>query len=153
MAAQWPLVAERLVALLPTLPGWSGVEVFDGPPVTGETPAQYATVGYVSDEHAGTYNTTLGPNGQQTVETGQVISQLVCATGDSDEGDVEVSSMRSQAFALMDALDAEIRRDRRLGVLSQEGTTDLAVDVLSVSNRQGTACSLVFTLTYFTVTT
>jgi hypothetical protein len=60
--------------------------------------------------------------------------------------------MRSQAFALMDALDAEIKRDRRLGVLSQEGTSDMAVDVLADQTGDGTAVSLVFTLTYYTVT-
>jgi hypothetical protein len=146
--AQWPSVVARLVELLPTLSGWESVAVFDGPPVTGDNPLQYATVGFVADDHAGTYTTTLGPNGQQTVETGTVNSQLVCRTGDTD-----VPSMRSQAFALMDALDAEVSRDRRLGVLSQEGTTDLAVDVLADQTGDGTAVSLAFTLTYFTVTT
>lgn len=148
MAAQWPLVVERLVALLPTLAGWDQVTVFDGQPVTAATPTMYATVGYVpGSEHAGTYSTTQSPDGFQYMETGQVISQLVCATGS-----VDLPGLRSQAFALLDQLDSAIRADRRLGVLSQEGTTDLTVDPLPASNQRGTALALVFTLTYFTVT-
>ena len=51
MATQWPLLTARLVALLPTLSGWSAVQVFDGPPVTSEIPTSYCTVGYVDDDN------------------------------------------------------------------------------------------------------
>lgn len=148
MAAQWPLVVDRLVALLPTLPGWDAVSVFDGKPVTDARPANYATVGYVpGSDNAGTYSTTQSNDGFQYIETGQILSQLVCATGS-----VDLPGLRTAAFALLDQFDAAVRADRRLGVLSQEGTADLTVDPLPASNKQGTALALVFTLSYLTVT-
>lgn len=147
MATQWPLVAQRLVALLPTLPGWDQVAVFDGPPITGDDPPFYCTVGYVEDDQSGNYTTTQDPNGFQRIEAGEVRSQLVCRTGEDD-----LAGMRTQAFALTDALDAAIRADRRLGVLSPQGTSDLVVDVLSVQNEAGTAQALVIALHYTTVT-
>jgi hypothetical protein len=148
MAAQWPRVVARLVALLPTLSGWDQVTVYDGQPVTEAKPTKYATVGYVhGNDHAGTYSTTQAGDGFRYAETGQVIGQLVCATGS-----VDLPGMRVTAFGLLDQIDLAIRADRTLGVLSPEGTTDLSVDPLPASNKQGTALALVFTLTYYTVT-
>jgi len=52
----WPVIVARLLELLPTLDGWAGVEVYDGPPVTRDAPADYCTVGFVLDEDvAGSY--------------------------------------------------------------------------------------------------
>lgn len=147
MATQWPLVAQRLVDLLPTLPGWDQVSVFDGPPITGDDPANYCTVGYVEDDQAGTYTTVQDPDGFQRQESGEVRSQLVCRTGEDN-----LSGMRALLFGLIDALDAAIRDDRRLGVLSPQGTSDLVVDVLSVQNEAGTAQAVVIALQYYTVT-
>jgi hypothetical protein len=147
MATQWPLVVARLVALLPTLPGWAGVTVFDGPPVTAEVPTDYVTVGYVADDKAGDYNTVQDDNGFQRVETGTVRSQLSCVTGD-----VDLAGTRARAFTLMDAVDAAVRADRRLGVLSPYGTSGLAVEVITVQNANGTVQALIFTLHYQTVT-
>jgi hypothetical protein len=147
MATQWPLVVARLVALLPTLPGWSGVTAFDGPPVTAEVPTDYVTIGYVADDHAGSYDTVQDPSGFRWVETGTVRSQLSCVTGD-----IDLAGTRARVFVLMDAVDAAVRADRRLGVLSPEGTAELAVDVITVQNANGTAQSLIFTLHYQTVT-
>ena len=147
MAAQWPLVVDRLVALLPTLTGWDQVAVFDGPPTTGDDPNNYCTVGYVEDDQGGTYDSVQHPNGFQYEETGEVRSQLVCRTGDDD-----LAGMRALLFSLADALDDAIRADRRLGVLSPQGTSELVVDVLSVSNESGIAQAAVIALRYFTVT-
>jgi hypothetical protein len=147
MAAQWPLVVARLLELLPTLPGWSGVDVLDGPPVTAEVPTDYATVGYVADDNAGAYTTVQDPNGFLSVEDGTVRSQLSCVTGD-----VDLASTRIRAFALADALDAAVRADRTLGVLSPAGTSELVVDVITAQNGNGSGQSLIFTLHYQTVT-
>jgi len=147
MATQWPLIVARLVALLPTLSGWSGVTVIDGPLVSADVPTDYVTVGYVADDQAGTYNMQQDPNGFQYIEVGTVRSQLNCSTGDAD-----LVGMRARVFALIDSLDAAIRADRRLGVLSPAGTSELEVEVLSMQNANGTAQSLVFTLMYQTVT-
>jgi hypothetical protein len=153
MAAQWPLVVAKLVAYLPTLPGWSVVSVFDGPPVTDDSPPNYCTVGYVlstnsTDDHSGSYSTTQDPSGFRIQETGEIMSQLTVQTGD-----VDLPGMRGLAFSLTDALDASIRVDRTLGgVLAPESTVDLAVQPLSVQNRDGTAFSVVFNVRYFTIT-
>lgn len=148
MATQWPVVKARLVALLPTLAGWDAVKVFNGKPVTDAKPAQYVTVGYATAENVGTFSTTQSEDGFRRGETGLIISRLVCNSGSTKQAANEAA-----AFALMDALDAYIRSDRRLGnTLSPEGTADLVVDVEAASNRQGTGIALVFTLTYYTVT-
>ena len=147
MATQWPLIVARLAALLPTLPGWSAVTVYDGPPVTNDVPRDYVTVGYVADEQAGTYISVQDPNGFQWIETGTVRCQL-----SSMSGDTNLSLMRSRVFGLMDALEAAVRADRRLGVLSPAGTSELDVDILSLQNVSGAAQSLLFTLHYQTFT-
>lgn len=148
MSAQWPVVIQRLVDLLPTLPGWDTCTVYDGPPPTAN-PKTYATVGYQPDsEHAGTYSSSQAPDGYQRVEVGSVIGQLVCETGS-----VDVPLMRGRAFVLMDAFDAYIRANRTLGgTLSPEGTVDLTVDPLPVANKNGTAFALNFSVEYLTVT-
>jgi len=147
MATQWPLVKTRLLTLLPTLSGWATVTVYNGPPVTADSPLDYCTVGYVADEHAGSWTSVQDPDGGQRQEAGTVRCQLTSQTGDTDLPTVE-----ARVFVLIDALEAEIRRDRRLGVLSPEGYADLAVDVLSTANEAGTAATLTWTVTYYTVT-
>ena len=147
MGAQWPLVVARLLTLLPTLSGWSDVVILDGPLVSADVPTDFVTVGYVADDQAGSYTQTQDPNGFQYIETGFVRSQLNCSTGDTD-----MPGMRARVFALMDAVEAAVRLDRRLGVLSPAGTSELDVDVLSLQNSAGTAQQLTFTLHYQTVT-
>jgi len=147
MGAQWPLVVARLMVMLPTLPGWAGVVVYDGPPVTDDAPIDYVSVGHVDNDTAGTYTQTQDPNGFQYVETGAVRSQLTCISGDTAP-----AATRARVFALMDAVEAAVRADRRLGVLSPAGTSELDVDVLSLQNSGGTAQQLTFTLHYQTVT-
>ena len=148
MATQWPRVVARLLTLLPTLPGWSAVAVYDGLPITLDTPTDYITVGYVANQVAGAYTTVQDPNGFQWAETGTVEAQLNCTTGDSD-----LPGMRARVFALADALDASIRADRTLGgTLSPAGTSGLDVTVDSLENSAGTAMSLLLTLYYQTVT-
>lgn len=148
MAAQWPLIVAHLVELLPTLPGWDQVTVFDGPPITGDDPPSYATVGYVENDQAGTYTQVQDPDGFSRQEGGDVRSQLVCRTGDDD-----LAGMRTLLFSLVDALDDHIRADRRLdGVLSPQGTSELVVDVLSLQTETGTAQTAVIALHYTTIT-
>lgn len=148
MAAQWPLVVNRLVALLPTLSGWSVVTVIDGKPITDDRPSNYCTVGYVvDDDNAGTYTTVQAPDGFRYQETGEIRSQATVQTGDDD-----LPGMRSLLFSLTDAIEAYIRSDRTIGVLSKDSTLDMAVDPKPIQNSKGTAFSSVFTLRYFTTT-
>lgn len=147
MSAAWPRVVDRLVSLLPTLPGWSGVVVFDGPPVTQDAPPTFVTVGYVvGEDFGGTYEQTRnGEGGWQgaLTESGTVRSEVVCATGD-----VDLPAMRAKAFALVDAWEAEVSRDETLGVLGASSTSSLSVDVQPAQTDRGTVQRLTVTLSY-----
>lgn len=145
MATQWPRVHARLVALLPTLPGWGGVQVFDGQPVTGDTPLDFATVGHVSDEpSAGTFSHERAGNGFQVEETGAVRCELVSWVGNTD-----LPSVRVRAFALIDALEVAIRTDQTLGILPPASTSSLEVDVQPIQSTSGAQQRLAFSVRYF----
>lgn len=148
MAVQWPNVAAGLVALLPTLPGWQQVSVFDGPPVSSDTPTDWVTVGFLEGDVAGTYTVMQDPSGFMYAEAGEVRCHLACNSGDTD-----LSQVRGRAFGLANALDTAIRGDRTLGgVLPPESSVELAVDVQSVQDPKGSAQALVLTVRYTTVT-
>jgi hypothetical protein len=141
MNAVWPQVVDWKLAKLPTLAGWGDVAVYDGPVTDVAFPPSFVTVGFVTDEDtAGT-----GEPGEQfgdiEVEVGTVRSELVCQTGEDD-----MPGMRAQAFGLVNALKAEIRRDVTLGDLVAAAT--LAWDVLPVQNDSGSAVRLALTLGY-----
>ena len=148
MSAMWPILVDRLVSLLPTLPGWSGVAVYDGPPVTADAPVDYVTVGYVlGEDFGGTYEQTRnGEGGWQRAleESGTVRSEVVCTTGD-----VDLPSVRARAFALVDAWDAEIARDETLGVLGPSSSSSLSVDVEPAQTTGGAVQRLTVTFSYF----
>jgi hypothetical protein len=145
MATQWPVLKARLVELLPTLAGWP-TSVYDGPPVTGDNPTTYATVGYqFGQDEAGSFRHERHGNGFQVVETGDVRGELVCRSGDSTTQAVEV-----EAFGLLDALDAAIRADQTLGVLPVASTTNLSVSVAPEANQSGAVVRLRFSLEYET---
>ncbi len=145
----WPKVPPALLTLLPTLPGWSGVEVFDGPPVSQGAPSAYCTVGYVLDEGSGgTFNQELGTVDGLREESGEVRCELVVSTGD-----VDIASVRSAAGDLVDALDAALRADQSLGgVLIGTPTLVLAADFLPVQNAAGASLRVAFSVQYFTLT-
>jgi hypothetical protein len=110
MAAQYPRVRARLVALLPSLSGWSGVAVYDGQADTGDTPLAFAEVGFVDGTDEGGAGSVLALDGYRYVETGDVNLTVTCITGDDDP-----TGPQAQAFALFDALDAYVRTDRKIG--------------------------------------
>lgn len=144
MATQWPLLASRLVALLPTLSGWSAVSVFDGPPVTGDTPTSYCTVGFIEDEDAGGYTDDQATAGNTlTTESGAIRCRLVVVSGDTD-----LSALRTAAFALVDALRASLRSDPTAGVLPAGSMTSLEVNVRSAQNDRGAGQALDFVVSY-----
>lgn len=144
MSAAWPVVKRRLVNLMPTLPGWSQVSVYDGPPVTGEVPTAYITVGYVvGEDFGGTYEQSRGV-GNLLEELGSVRCELVCSTGN-----VDLASVESTSFALVDALEQSIANDQTLGVLHPSSTSSLAVDVQPAQTTAGATQRLTVTLNYF----
>jgi hypothetical protein len=141
MSAAWPLVVDRLVALLPTLPGWSQVTVYDGPPATADTPTSFITVGYVpGEDFAGTCEQSYLPGGLLS-EIGSVRCELAVWSGDD-----ALASHRAAAFALIDALGAVV--GGTLGVLPQGSSTSLSVDPQPVQNAAGSAQRAVVTVNY-----
>lgn len=144
--SSWRTVHARLVELLPTLPGWSGVPVFDGPPVTGEVPQAYCTVGFAFEEDsAGSFEHERAGNGFQLEETGGVRCELVATVGETD-----LARVRALAFDLLDEVEKTIRADQTLGVLPPASTTNLAVDVVPAQTTTGAQQRLPFTVGYFT---
>lgn len=132
--AVWPAIVEQQKTLLPTLPTWSGVQLYDGPPLTGDTPTEYLTLGFVlGEDYGGTYEQAEGP-GPFMQETGQLRSELVVLSGESDV----LAALRTRAFALTDAWAAAIRADQTLGgVMQPSSTASLAVDIQPVQTRTG----------------
>jgi hypothetical protein len=151
MAASWPVLKRRLVVLLPTLPGWSGVTVYDGPPVTGDAPTAYCTVGYeAGEDFGGSYEQTRNGDGAwqgALQETGTVRCELVLWSGDP----ADLPALEARAFALVDAWESEVSRDEALGVLGPPSSASLSVDVQPVQTSGYTAQRLTVTVTYLAV--
>lgn len=147
MGNYWLPLQQRLVTVLPTLSGWSGVTVYDSMPTTAAAPAVYCTVGYLSDEHEGLYKTTFAPDGVRYMEQGSVSCHLVARTGS-----VDIPSMRATVFALADTFETYWRGDRKLGVLPPDSEIGLTVDVMLTADENGTAAALAFTLDYTAIT-
>jgi hypothetical protein len=139
----WPAVVARLVAYLPTLPGWSGVTVYDGPVTSQDYPADFVTVGYVRGEDFGGSFEQVRGIGEMTEESGTVRCELVSQTGDTD-----IAAVRARVFALFDAWQDYVYADPRLGVLGVSSTSSLAADVQPVQNTSGAAQRLTVTLSY-----
>lgn len=141
--AAWPLVRNRLVEILPTLPGWSGVTVMHGQQVSGDAPSDFVTVGYVpGEDFAGSYEQSR-PAGWGIEENGTVRSQVVSASGSTD-----IAAREARAYELVDAWEAWLSVDPTMGVLMQGSTASLSVDVEPVQNSAGAAARLIVTVTY-----
>lgn len=150
MATQWLLVRNRLVEVLPSLPGWPGPEhTYKGRPVTGDNPRSYVTVGYVSNEdNGGTVSQARSRNGFQQEESGTVRGELVLNHGTADSSELEATT-----FALLDSLEELLRAQTApLGVLPQGSTVALSFDVQPVQNSSGAAVRVPFTIDYFVTT-
>lgn len=147
MTIAWPSVVEALVALLPTLPEFDGVKVFDQEPAPQTLPKKYVTIGHHDEANAGSFSRTDSSSGRPFMdETGQVVCFLVCQTGS-----VALPRMRTDAFLLVDAWEQALIADPTLGgVLSANATCTLSAQIDGLSNTKGTAEGLVITVTYTT---
>lgn len=150
MATAWPGVVSWLLTTLPTLPGWSSVDIIDGAPLESTPAADYVTVGFV-DGSAGdnTFTLTADPDGFSVEESGSVRCRLVSVTEQSEA----LAAVRARVFTIFDALADAVKADRRLGnTLSPQGTATITADAQSITNNTGSAVALMFSLTYTTVT-
>jgi hypothetical protein len=144
----WPQVKARLTDWLPTLPGWGEVVVYSGPPVTGDAPVDYATVGFVvGEDYAGTFEPAADQFGDVALEVGTVRSELVCTTGD-----VDLPAVEARAFGYFDAWQTALRADPTMGgALTHPAAATLAVDVAPSQDPSGAEQRLIVTLTYSTL--
>lgn len=146
-APRWPDVYAAILALLPTLPSATGMDIFDGQPLDN-TSWKYVTVGFVTDDGAGSFRQQRDPSGFATQEAGDVI----CKVG-FNAGDDSPTITRGLAFALVGDWQTAFERDQTFGgLLGADSTLDLSAQVLAVKDPQGTATELLVTVTYTCVT-
>jgi hypothetical protein len=140
-----------LLAVANSLPAFTAaqVAVYDSHPITGDSPLNYFTVGFVTDDGAGQYQQAPDPSGVATQEAGEIRCHLACNTGDTDP-----VITRSLAFSLVAALQGSLEADPTLGghVTAQSSVVSVATQVMAIQNSQGSASSLLVTVHYQTVT-
>lgn len=145
MTVYWPVVQSRLVQLLPTLPGFTGVVVAHGKPLSDADADKIVAVGYsTAADGAGSYRHLEGQPDGMRAEQGTVVCEFATRNGDSDAEDAS-----ADAFTLVAALDTSIRADQKLGVLPVSSTTDLSVDVASAQDTAGAVTRLIVSVNYF----
>lgn len=145
---RWPDIYDALLNLVSTLPALSGVEVFDGQPISNDTPLDYIVVGFVADDTSGSYRQTREASGVATMETGEIRCHFVSQAGDSDP-----TLTRARAFQMVSYVQAALESDVTLsGLLEPTTVFDLNVDVMAVQSSAGSAQSLLVTIAYVTTT-
>lgn len=119
------------LATLPTLTGWSGVTVVDGPLLRGDGPNRYLTLGFVADDPSPFSSFVPVAEAQGDLrESGEFASLLVV-------GADSVAAARDAALLLLGAWASWLTRDRTLGgkVLG-DSEAHLSVDLTAAINRQ-----------------
>ena len=146
---RWPDVYTALLALLPTLPGFTGVQVYDGQFVGNDYPTDYVTVGFQSDDGAGSFIQQPDPSCFATTEVGDIKCLMSC-----NSGDTEPSADRNRVFAMFTALQTEVTRDQSLrGALTGSNyLVTLSAQVVALENTAGAASSLIVSVAYQTTT-
>lgn len=146
MAAQWPLLTDRLVDLLTEL--WTDVTVTYGPTTAKVLPPRRAYVAWSGDgDDVGDYTQEWDDNGWQLKETGEVPCLVTVETGDSD-----LDTRRDAVFTLANLFETHLRSNRLLGVLPAGSDVSLTVKPRSALNSRGSAQTLLLTVNYTTRT-
>lgn len=145
----WPKIPPAILALAPTITGWADVTVYNGEPVPRPSDGRYFIVGLVTDEtSAGTFNQEPGTVDGLRDESGEVRCELAIGVGESDVLDVVLSD----AYVLLNALDAALRADETLGgVLTGASFVTLAGDFVPIKSN-GTAVRVPLSIQYFAQT-
>lgn len=146
---RWPDVYTALLALLPALPGFAAVQVYDGQYVGEDNPVDYVTVGFQSDDGAGSFVQQPDPSCFATIEVGDIKCLM-----SSNSGDTDPAADRNRVFAMFTALQAEITRDQTLrGALAgSNNLVTLSAQVVDLENTAGAASSLIVSVAYQTTT-
>jgi hypothetical protein len=145
----WPVVQQRLVALLPTLSGFTDWVVHDRAPVENVDARKYVIVGGIDpgageapQVSAGTFEFIDEPIDGLRAERGEVICEFACWGGD-----LALPTYQANAFAYVEALDSAIRDDQSLAIGLT--TTDLSVDVTHTQDSNGADQRLTVAVRYF----
>jgi hypothetical protein len=147
-APRWTDVYQGLLTLLPSLPAFAGVPVYDGRPISQDNPAAWVTVGFVIDDTAGQFAQVRDTSDFATIETGDIKCHLVAVDGGTD-----LPATRSKAFGLLAAWQAALEGDPTIGGAIPDGSViTLTTAVLDPQNQQGSATSLLVTVNYQTLT-
>ena len=115
---RWPDVYTALLALLPALPGFAAVQVYDGEFVGNDNPIDYVTVGFQSDDGAGSFIQQPDPSCFATTEVGDIKCLM-----SSNSGDTDPAADRARVFAMFTALQTEVTKTRRCAGHSPTATT------------------------------
>ena len=144
----WPQIVEHLLVVLPTLPEWAGVTIYDTDPISGAVDLRYAVVARTSsDTTSGSFVRNTAPS-MLISENGTVRFHIVAQSGSGD-----ASITRDAGFALADAFIDYVDTHQNLdGVLGALGTASVTVDVVSVANSSGVAQSLIVSINYTSLT-
>lgn len=139
MTLWWPVLQARLVALCPTIA--PNFVPFDGIPAGLEEKGATKTlsVGASKDDGPGEFEITDDPVDTFLQETGTVVLEVITWGGDRD-----VPTKRAEAFAVVEALQEQIRTDPRLGVLPEAGSAGVSVTPVNLT----TSVRLVVSVTY-----
>lgn len=147
-APRWPDVYNGLLTLLPSLPAFAGVPVYDGQPITQDVPLAWVSIGYVTDDSAGQFAQVRDASDFATIETGDIKCHLAAVDGGTD-----LAVTRNVAFGLLGVWQNALRNDKTLGgAVPDMQEINLSTAVLDPENQQGSATSLLVTVTYETLT-
>lgn len=147
-APRWQAVYDGLLTFLPSLQEFTGVPVYDGQPITQDVPPAWVSVGFITDDSAGQFAQVRDLSDYATIETGDIKCHLAAVDGGTD-----LSVTRSRAFDLLGAWQTAIQKDKTLGgAVSDMQEVNLSTAVLDPQNQQGSATSLLVTVTYQTLT-
>jgi hypothetical protein len=142
-----PLILAAHAAILPTLPGWDRVAVYEGAAIAADDVPEWVTLGYVAGSDGPAVSLEPVPARQsQTREGGTISCQLIVAADD-------VPAARARVFDLLTAWSAWLAADRTLAaggqaVLLSTSDLHLAIDVVLATTRAGATANAVVTITY-----
>jgi hypothetical protein len=139
-----PAAIDALAALFAAAPGLSGVEVVDGPTVTGDPLHEALFVGYDGDPdgagEAVTFEQTWAGLGAKAKDETFAITCAVVAWG----GDTAVREIRLRAFALLAEVENILRADPSVGLPPPTVVAMASGSLVQAQRQSGMECRIPF---------
>lgn len=143
MGVAWQTVRAALAAVLPDVIG--ATMFYNGPIVTGESPAAYLTLAHQpsqGEDGSGTFSQDVGPDGFSALEEGTVLAELAGVTGSTTVPDV---------FTTFAAIASYVQAHQTLdGALTPGSTLTVSADVEQAQTTAGAVQRLLLTFAYTT---